>query len=85
MAFLLGGVESVLAFGEKEIGNIASSAIPYFEKRAEQVASNVVASGINTISKSSSQNSFINQTLSKLEQKRRMNHPVKKGRKARRT
>ena len=79
------GAESVLAFGEKEIGNIASSALPYFEKRVEQVASNVVASGINTISKSTSQNSFINQTLSKLEQKRRMNHPVKKGRKARRT
>ncbi len=85
MAFLFGAAESVLAFAEGEVGNIASSALPYFEKRAEQVASNVVASGINTISKSTSRNSFVNQTLSKLEQKRRMNHPVKQGRKARRT
>jgi len=85
MAFLMGAAESVLAFGEKEIGNIASSAIPYFEKKAKQVASNVIASEVSNISRNSSSNSFVNQTLSKIEHKRRLNHPVKQGRKARRT
>ena len=84
MAFLM-GAESVLSFAEGEIGNIASQALPYFETKARQVASNVIAGEISNISRNSSSNSFVNQTLSKIEHKRRLNHPVKQGRKARRT
>lgn len=84
MAFLM-GAESVLQFAEGEIGNIASQALPYFETKGKELVSNVIANEINSISRNSSSNSFVNQTLTKIQQKQRLNHPVKQGRKIKRT
>lgn len=85
MAFLLAGAEAVLDMAGSEIGNIASTALPYLEKEVKNVTTSFVAKEVGQYA-NNNPGGIVDMTLQKTyqEQNHRRNHPIKGGRKKRR-
>ena len=85
MAFLLAGSEAVLDMVGSEIGNIASTAIPYLQKEVKDVGTSFVAKEVGQYA-SNNPGGIVNMTLQKTyqQQNHKRNHPIKHGRKKRR-
>lgn len=85
MAFLLAGAESVLSLAEGEIGNIASTALPYLEKKVKDTATSFVGKEIGQYA-NNNKGGFVDMTLQKTYQNmnHKRNNPRKYGRKKRR-
>ena len=85
MAFFLGAAESVLSIAEGEAANIASTAVPYLEKKAKDIETSFVAREVGQYAKNNT-GGFVDLSLQKTYQN--MNHmrnyPKKHGRKKRR-
>ncbi len=81
MSFFLGAAESVLNFAEAEVGNIASTAIPYLEKKVKDTATSFVAKEIGQYA-NDNQGGIVDMTLQKTYQNmnHRRNNPRKHGR-----
>ena len=81
MAFFLSAGESVLSMAEGERANIASTAIPYLEKKVKDTATSFVAKEIGQYA-NDNQGGIVDMTLQKTYQQ--MNHkrlhPRKHGR-----
>lgn len=82
MAFLLAGSEAVLDMVGSEIGNIASTALPYLEKEVKNVGTSFVAKEVGQYA-DSNKGGFVDTTLQKIyqQQNHKRNHPIKQGRK----
>ena len=85
MAFFITGTEAILDMAEGEITNIASTALPYLEKKVKDTATSFVAKEIGEYA-NNNPNGFIDMTLQKTyqQQNHKRNHPIKNGRKKRR-
>jgi len=81
MSFLLTAGESVLSMAEGEIANIASTAIPYLEKKVKDTATSFVAKEIGQYA-NDNQGGIVDMTLQKTYQNmnHRRNNPRKHGR-----
>jgi len=85
MAFLLSGAESVLSLAEGEIGNIASTALPYLEGKLKDTATSFVAKEVGQYA-TNNPGGIVDMTLQKTYQNmnHKRNNPRKHGRKKRR-
>ncbi len=85
MAFFLTGAEAILDMGEGEIANIASTAIPYLERKVKDTATSFVAKEIGQYA-DNNKGGFVDMTLQKTyqQQNHMRNNPRKHGRKKRR-
>jgi hypothetical protein len=85
MAFFLGAAESVLSMAEGEVANIASTAIPYLEKKIKNTATSFVAKEVGQYA-SNNPGGIVDMTLQKTYQNmnHKRNNPRKHGRKKRR-
>ena len=85
MAFFLSGAEAILEMGEGEIANIASTAVPYLEKKVKDTATSFVAKEIGQYA-NNNQGGIVDMTLQKTyqQQNHKRNHPIKNGRRKRR-
>ena len=81
MSFLLTAGESVLSMAEGEIANIASTALPYLEKKVKDTATSFVAKEIGQYA-NDNQGGIVDMTLQKTYQNmnHRRNNPRKHGR-----
>lgn len=84
MAFLA-AAESVLSMAEGEIGNIASTAIPYLQRKVKDVGTSFIAKEVGQYA-DNNKGGFVDMTLQKTyqQQNHKRNHPIKRGRKKRR-
>lgn len=85
MAFFLSGAEAILEMGEGEIANIASTAVPYLERKLKDTATSFVAKEIGEYA-NNNPNGIVDMTLQKTyqQQNHKRNHPIKNGRRKRR-
>ena len=85
MAFFLGAAESVLSMAEGEVANIASTAIPYLEKKIKNTATSFVAKEVGQYA-TNNPGGIVDMTLQKTYQNmnHKRNNPRKHGRKKRR-
>jgi hypothetical protein len=85
MAFFLSGAEAILEMGEGEIANIASTALPYLERKVKDVGTSFVAKEIGQYTRNNP-NGIVDMTLQKTyqQQNHKRNHPIKNGRRKRR-
>ena len=85
MSFFLSGAEAILEMGEGEIANIASTAVPYLEKKVKDTATSFVAKEIGQYA-NNNPNGIVDMTLQKTYQNmnHKRNNPRKHGRKKRR-
>jgi len=85
MAFFLTGAEAILDMAEGEVANIASTAVPYLEKKVKDTATSFVAKEIGQYA-NNNPNGIVDMTLQKTYQNmnHKRNNPRKHGRKKRR-
>ena len=85
MAFFLTGAEAILDMAEGEVANIASTAVPYLEKKVKDTATSFVAKEIGQYA-NNNQGGIVDMTLQKTyqQQNHKRNHPIKNGRRKRR-
>jgi hypothetical protein len=85
MAFFLTGAEAILDMAEGEVANIASTAVPYLEKKVKDTATSFVAKEIGQYA-NNNKGGIVDMTLQKTyqQQNHKRNHPIKNGRRKRR-
>ena len=85
MSFFITGAEAILDMAEGEVANIASTAVPYLEKKVKDTATSFVAKEIGQYA-NNNKGGIVDMTLQKTyqEQNHKRNHPIKHGRKKRR-